>query len=58
MQQQMSFLEVPLPAGTTPVWAALDDQERAEVVETLARLMARIATTASAADAGEEKGDE
>jgi hypothetical protein len=39
MQQQMSFLEVetPTPAGAAPVWATLDEQQRAEPVATLAR---------------------
>jgi len=40
---QMSFLETPPPAGVAPVWTALDDEQRAEVVATLARLIAKVA---------------
>lgn len=47
-QQQMSFLEEPPPAGVAPVWAALDEQQRAEVVGTLARLIAKVVAGQSA----------
>lgn len=46
MQQQMSFLEMPPPPGTAPVWAALDEQQRAEVMMTLVRLIVQVATAA------------
>jgi hypothetical protein len=46
MQQQMSFLEMSPPPGTAPVWAALDEQQRAEVVTILARLIVQVATAA------------
>lgn len=57
---QMSFLEIPLPAGAAPVWAALDEQQRAEVVKTLARVIANVADArrAKGKPGDEEKGDE
>lgn len=44
MQEQMSFLETLPPAGLAPVWAALDDEQRALVVAALARLIAKVGT--------------
>lgn len=38
---QMSLLEEPTPDGAAPVWTALDGQQRAEVVEVLARPIAK-----------------
>jgi hypothetical protein len=37
---QLSLLETPPPEGAAPVLAALDDEDRAAVVVTLARLIA------------------
>jgi hypothetical protein len=51
VQQQMSFLERPAAPGAAPVWAALDEAERAEIVVLLARLMAQ--TVAPPARRGE-----
>jgi hypothetical protein len=42
VQRQMSFLET-VVRGAAPVWAALDDAQRAEVVATLARLIVKMA---------------
>lgn len=44
MQLLMGFLETPSPAETPPVWKALDDPQRAEVVAALTRLIAKVAT--------------
>ena len=56
---QLSFLETPPTAGAASAWAALDEQQRAEVVEALARLIAKVAARneAPACDA-KEKADE
>ena len=43
MQLLLSVLRTPTPAGAAPVWAALDEDQRAEVVATLARLIAKMA---------------
>lgn len=60
MQQQMNFWETPAPADAAPVLAALDDQQRAEVVATLARAIAKTAAAQNAPPAvsGEEQGDD
>jgi hypothetical protein len=39
--QQLSFLEVPVPEGTAPVWNVLDDEQRAKAIMMLARLIAK-----------------
>ena len=60
MQQQMSFLETSPPAGAAPVWAALDKHQKAEVVATLARLIAKVAAPrigAPAVDGGENENE-
>ena len=41
MKEQLSLLETPLPAGGVPTWDVLDAEQRALVVSTLARLMAK-----------------
>lgn len=41
MKEQLSLLEAPQPAGAAPAWDVLDAEQRALVVSTLARLMAR-----------------
>jgi len=46
---QMSLLEVSPPAGAVPAWAALDEQQRAEVVKALARLITKVASSQRAA---------
>jgi len=57
---QMSFLEQLLPEGGAPVWGALDPEQRALVVATLARLIAKVAADPSPrlAVAGEETDHE
>ncbi len=59
MQRQMSFLET-LPPGRATVWAMLDDEQRAEVKATLARLIAKVATAPRLVDdvGGEGADDE
>lgn len=37
--QQLSFLEIPPPDESAPVWTTLDEEQRAAVVTKLARLM-------------------
>jgi hypothetical protein len=39
--QQLSFLEIPPPSDTAIVSTMLDEEQRAEVVTKLARLMAK-----------------
>lgn len=60
MQQQMSFLETPTSPGAAPVWATLDETQRAEVVALLARLIAQGAARRSEAAGAQarEKGNE
>ena len=60
MQVQRELFETPAPAGAVPVWAELDEQQRIEVVRTLARLIAKAAanpTSESAAGKKEEKDE-
>ncbi len=54
VQLLLSFLSTPTPAGVAPVWAALDDDQRAEVVTTLVRLIAKMAAARSKGDATTE----
>ena len=44
LQMRLSLLEIP-PPGVAPLWSTLDDQQRAEIVTMLARLIAQLATT-------------
>jgi hypothetical protein len=39
--QQLSFLELPVSDNAAPVWDALDETRRAEVIATLARVIAK-----------------
>ena len=39
--QQLSFLEPPASDSAPPVWGALDETQRAEVIATLARVIAK-----------------
>jgi hypothetical protein len=60
VKEQLSLLETLLPAGAAPVWTALDVEQRALVVWTLARVMANTAVaqreSASAADEEQRHG--
>lgn len=47
VQLLLSFLRTPQPAGAAPVWDALDDEQRAEVLTTLIRLIAKVAAVQS-----------
>lgn len=60
MQRQLSFLEATATEDGPEVWATLDDEQRAEAVAMLARLIAKVSTrrTEAAAAKEEEKGDE
>ena len=60
MKEQLSLLDRHLPAGTAPVWDALDAEQRALVVSTLARLMAKaaLAQREPQGTADKEKGDD
>jgi glycine cleavage system regulatory protein len=49
----MSFLERPVPPGAAPVWATLDEAQRAEIVAVLARLIARMGATQAETGEGE-----
>ena len=42
--KQLSFFDPPRSQGGTAIWSALDDEQRAEVVAKLARLIAQTAT--------------
>lgn len=55
LPMQMSFLEI-CPPGVAPLWSTLDDQQRAEVVVMLARLIAQLATTHSPMAVTREEG--
>lgn len=52
--EQLRLLALTEPDGATPVWNRLEDEQRAEIVAMLARLMAR----AVARTAEEEHDDE
>jgi phenylpyruvate tautomerase PptA (4-oxalocrotonate tautomerase family) len=43
--QQLSFLDVPLPENVVPVWNALNEEQRAALVNKLARLIAKTLET-------------
>ena len=43
MQMLFSFMHIRPTAGATPAWATFDKQQRTEVVEALARLIAKMA---------------
>ena len=58
MRRQLSFLETTQPNGTAPVWAVLDDEQRAKVVAMLARLIAKMATAREEAARTITKGQE
>ena len=40
MQLDLTFLEI--PTAETKVWSQLDDEQRAAVIETLARVIAQV----------------
>jgi hypothetical protein len=56
----MTFLEIAAPPGAAPVWAALSEADRAEVVSVLARLIAKTAVAQSAPQGrtDEERSDD
>lgn len=60
MKEQLSLLETLLPTGAAPAWDVLDAEQRALVVSTFARLVAKAAVAglelSGAAD--KEKSDE
>ena len=61
MRLQMSFWEAPPSDGAPPVWPTLDDDQRAEALAALARLIAKAAICRrqqGTANRGEEKTDE
>ncbi len=43
MQKQLSFLEKVPPDEAAPVWAQANEEHRTEVVQELARLIAKLA---------------
>jgi len=45
--QQLSFLDAPLPENVVPVWNALDEEQRAALVNKLARLIAKTLETST-----------
>ncbi len=47
MQLLLSFLRTPQPPGAAPVWDAVDDEQRAEALTMLARLIAKVAAARS-----------
>lgn len=57
MQRQLSLLETRPSEVEAAVWAALDDEGRAKVLEMLARLVAKAAVNRDEVVA-EETGDE
>lgn len=57
MQLTLGFLETPTPLDAAPVWDALDDDQRAVVVLTLARLIAKLAAVHLALTVADEEPD-
>ncbi len=49
MQLKLSFVQLQQPDGVAPVWPALDNEQRSEVLATLARLIAKMAVSPSEA---------
>ena len=43
MELQLSLFEIAAPPGAAPVWTTLDEVQRAEVVNVLARVIAKAA---------------
>lgn len=58
MDLQLTLLEAPKADGAAPVWDALDEAPRAEVVRVLARLLAKVASSQLALADGEERNHE
>jgi len=60
VQLLLSFVNTPLPPkGAAPVWDALDDKQRVEVVQTLARMIAKAAAaTQPSVTVDQERNDE
>ena len=56
--QQLSFLEPPVSDNAAPVWGALDETQRAEVIATLARVIAKAIPAATALHNNPENTDE
>lgn len=52
MQLEMRFVEPPSTDGKPMVWATLDDEDRAEALEMLARVIAKVVATGAAAVEG------
>jgi hypothetical protein len=59
--KQLKLFDVPAPAGTVSAWAALDEDQRDEVVTALARMIAKVPGTWAqppGTEADREKSDE
>jgi hypothetical protein len=54
--QQLSFLDLPPRDGVAPVWDALDNEQRAQLVVRLARLIAR--SIATPGDGSDERAEQ
>jgi hypothetical protein len=54
--KQLSFFNPPRSKGRTAIWSALDEEQRAEVIARLARLIAQ--TASGSCPEPEEDGDE
>ena len=56
--QQLSFLEPPASSDAVPAWDLLDNTQRAEVIATLARVIAKAIPAATALHNNPENTDE
>jgi predicted Fe-S protein YdhL (DUF1289 family) len=54
--EQTSFLEAPKTAGAASAWMTLDEEERAEILATLARLIAKVFVAQSDEAAHDSEG--
>jgi hypothetical protein len=54
---QLSFLEEEIEGDPLPVWSTLDNEQRAETIETLARAIAKQTVTSRTAEARENDNE-
>jgi hypothetical protein len=57
VQMQLSFLEEEIEGDPVPLWSTLDNEQRAETIETLARVIAKQAVTSRTAEARENDNE-
>lgn len=57
VQMQLSFLEEEIEGDPVPVWSTLDNEQRAETIETLARVITKLAITNRTSEAKENDNE-